>query len=427
VVAHAVVPGLPWASAFVLGAIVAPPDADVTTAIARRLGLPPRLVTLLEGETLLNDTTAFVSFRMAVSAAVVGGFSLAQATVSFVLIAAGGIAVGAILGYLIAQLRQRLQDPVVETTISLLTPFGAYLLAEVLGASGVLAVVTVGLCVSRFAPRSVTPRARVRVNMLWETVTFMLGGLVFTLIGLQLGHLAPVFWRGGDYSLLRAAALVSATVILVRPLWLFPVSRIPRLIRQVDGTGDLTPTWGSLAILGWAGLRGGDTLVMALGIPLLTESGYPFPGRETIVALAFGVIIATLLIQGLTLRPLIRWIGLPRDAEIESEERSARVASAHAALERLETIARDEHLPERALSYMRSAIRQRTKLDLDEITHAGGHDGRTDEDVVRHVAEEMRRASRDALVRLRDADVIGDEALRRVLGDLDLDDLRNTE
>jgi monovalent cation/hydrogen antiporter len=426
-IAHAVAPGLPWASAFVLGAIVAPPDADVTTSIARRLGVPQRQVTILEGETLLNDTAAFVTYRMAVRAAVIGAFSLGQATVDFAAIAAGGVVVGIVIGWSVAQLTRLGADSLVETTISLVTPFAAYLLAEDLGASGVLAVVTSGFCFSRFTPRELSARTRVRARSVWETFTFLIGGLVFTLIGVQLGRFTPTLWRGGNLSLLRVAALVSATVICVRVIWVFLAAYVPRFASRRLRERDPYPSWRAVAVVGWAGLRGGDTLVMILAVPYQTAAGTPFPGRQTVIAVAFGVILATLIVQGLTLRPLIRRLALPHDETVDGEERHARLEAARASRKRLEELTARENLPRGAVSYLRAAISLRTRLDLDEIEHADGHDGQTSEDVLRQAEQELRDAAREAVVRLRDRNVIGQEALRRVQNDLDLDEVRSVD
>ncbi len=308
-----------------------------------------------------------------------------------------------------------------------MAPFAAYLTAEQLGASGVLAVVTSGFCLSRFAPRTVPPRTRVRVRSVFETITFCVGGLVFTLIGVQLGRFAPTFWRGGDLSLLRLAALVSATAIVVRILWVFAGAYIPRLASRRLRERDPYPSWRAVAVLSWAGLRGGDTLVMVLAVPYRTAAGAPFPGRETVVAVSLGVILVTLVMQGLTLRPLIRGLALPHDDSVETEERKARLEAARAANKRLEEIAEREHIPRGIISYLRAANRLRTRLDLDEIEHVDGHDGRTTEDIVRRVEQELRNVARKAVVRLRDHNIIGQEAMRRVLNDLDLDEIRSID
>jgi Na+/H+ antiporter len=425
VIAHAAAPQLSWSSAFVLGAIVAPPDADVTTAIARRLGVPPRVVTILEGETLLNDTAAFVTYRMAVRATVIGTFALPQAMLGFLLIGAGGILVGLAIGWLVAQATRLKGDSVFGVTIQLLAPFAAYLVAESIGASGVLAVVTAGYRLSRFAPRIVAARTRMRARDVWETVTFLIGALVFSLIGIQLGKLIPELWQRGDLSLLRVAALVSAGVIVARLVWVFAVAYVPRFASRALRERDPYPPWRAVAVLGWAGLRGGDTLVMVLAVPYSTASGAPFPGREIVVAVGLGVIFVTLVLQGLTLRPLIRRLDIPRDDSVEAEERHARLEAARASQARLDELSEHEQLPADGLSYLRESIRLRTRLDLDEIDHADGHDDRTTEDVVRRVDQELRQAARRAVVGLRDDNVIGQEALRRVQYDLDLDEIRS--
>lgn len=426
-VVHLTMPRLPWASALLLGAVVAPPDADVTTSIARRLGLPIRLVTILEGETLLNDATAFMTYRMAVRAVVIGTFSFAQAARTFALLAVGGVVAGLAVGWLAAHLRRRLHDSIAEGAVSLLTPFASYLTAERLGASGVLAVVSTGFCVSRFLPRTVSAPARVRANLLWETVVFMIGGFIFLLIGLELGHVAPAFWRGDDPSLLRITALVTATIVGTRFLWIFPTAWLPMLWRRGGRDPAARRPWSGLAILSWAGLRGGDTLVMVLALPTVTASGAPFPGREMIVTVAFGVILATIVTQGLTLRPLIRLLRIPRDAVVDAEERRGRLEAERAALARLAALVEHDRLPEAIRSYIEASLKQRTRLDLDDIDHVLGHDGLTEADIIRRAGQEVRDAARHAVLRLRDEEVIGDAAMSRVLADLDLEDLRSAE
>jgi monovalent cation/hydrogen antiporter len=426
VVAHAVAPDIPWAAAFVLGAIVAPPDADVTTSVARRLGVPSRVVTILEGETLLNDTTAFVTYRLAVRATVIGGvFSFREAAVRFVLITVGGIAVGLAIGWLLGRSLRLRADPVAEVAFSLVTPFAAYLAAESVGGSGVLSVVTAGFYLSRFAPRDVSAGTRIYARNTWEVVTFCIGAVVFTLIGVQLGRLVPTLASEGDIALFRLALLVTGTVIGARMIWVFLTAWLPGLARRYRGVRDALPSWRRLTVVSWAGLRGGDTLVMLLAVPFTTQSGAPFPARDTIIAVAFFVLVFTLVMQGLTLRPLIKRLAIPRDAVVEEEERRARLEATQASLARLQTLAEQEHLPRRIVSYLRSTIHLRTKLDLDDIEHGDRHDGRTAEDVVRRVEQDVREAARRAIVRLRDDDVIGQEALRRVLKDLDLDEIRD--
>ena len=426
-VAHSLAPRIPWAAAFVLGAIVAPSDADVTTAIVRRLGLPTRLVTILEGETLLNDTTAFVSYRMAVRAAALGSFSLVWAAGAFVAITIGGLAVGLAVGWVFRKLRPLFTDSIAISTLSLMTPFAAYLLAEQFGASGVLAVVAAGAVSSRSPLRTTSARTRVRTNVVWDTATFAIGALVFTLIGLQIGRLVPEFLQRGALALSVAVLVISVTVVATRVLWIFPAAYVPRLVSRRLRARDPMPSWRALVILGWAGLRGGDTLVMALAVPLVTASGAPFPARELVLPIAFGVILVTLLVQGFTLRPLIKLFALPRGDVVEVEERRARLEAEQAAVKKLEEIGGLGHIPANALAQMRAAIGQRTRLDLDDTDHAGGHTGLTLEDSIRDAEQQLREASREAVARLRDDEVIGDAAFSRVISDLDLDEVRNID
>jgi monovalent cation/hydrogen antiporter len=427
VVAHAIAPRIPWGAAFVLGAIVAPSDADVTTQIVRRLGLPARLVTILEGETLLNDTTAFVSYRMAVRAAALGSFSLAWAAGAFVAISVGGLAVGLAIGWLSRKLRPLFADPIAVSTLSLMTPFAAYLLAEQFGGSGVLAVVAAGAVASRTPLRTTSARTRVRTNVVWDTATFAIGALVFTLIGLQIGRLVPEFLRRDAVALSVAILVISAAVVITRVLWIFPAAYVPRLVSPSLRARDPIPPWRALVVLGWAGLRGGDTLVMALAVPFQTATGAPFPARQTIVTVAFGVILLTLLVQGFTLRPIIKLFALPPGDALVIEERRARLEAEQAAVRKLEEIGGLGHIPANALEQMRAAIGQRTRLDLDDTDHAGGHTGLTLEDSIRDAEQQLREASREAVARLRDEEVIGDAAFRRVISDLDLDEVRNID
>ncbi len=425
--AHAIAPRIPWGAAFVLGAIVAPSDADVTTQIVRRLGLPARLVTILEGETLLNDTTAFVSYRLAVSAAALGSFSLARAAAAFVGITIGGLVVGIAIGWLFKKLRVFLTDAITLSTLSLLTPFAAYLLAEQIHTSGVLAVVAAGALASRTPLRTTSAPARVRTNVVWDTATFAIGALVFTLIGLQIGRLVPEFVRGGAFTLILGVVVVSVTVVVTRMLWIFAAGWLPRLASARLRARDPMPTWRAMVVLGWAGLRGGDTLVMALAIPFQTATGAPFPARPVLVAVAFGVILITLLVQGFTLRPLIKRFALPRGDALATEERRARVEAEQAAIRTLEEIGGLGTIPANVLAQMREAIAQRTRLDLDDTDHSHGHTGLTLEDSIRDAEQQVREASRDAVARLRDEETIGDAAFSRVIADLDLDEIRNVE
>jgi len=423
-VAHLTVPGLPWASAFALGAVVSPPDVAAATAFLRQLPLPRRLVTILEGESMINDAAAIVAYRMAVAAAVTGSFSLPASTGRFLAVGAGGIAVGLAVGWLLAEVRRHIHDPEVENTISLLTGYAAYLPAEHLGVSGILAVVATGMYLGRVGPRIVAADTRVQNVGMWDVVVFVLEGLIFIITGLAL---RPILagWSGPFAGhLVRGAVLVSLTVIVARFVWVFPATYLPRFLSARVRKRDPYPPWRLPAVVSWAGLRGAESLVLAAAIPSMTAAGTPFPGRELIIAISFAVILVTLLGQGFTLAPLLRWLGV-RDTgdDARREELAARIQVSDVALARLEQLATAPWMHPDALSHHRDRYRHRTR-------HLHGHaDGVVESPIeaksIAHVrlARELLAVERQELLRLRDNGAISDAVMRRVQRELDYEDL----
>src|SRR6266550_2622001 len=347
--------GLPLAAGFVLGAIISPPDAIAATAIADRLNLPRRIVTILEGESLVNDATALVAYRFAVVAVVTGSFSLAQASGKFFIVGIGGILIGFAVGWLAEQFHKRVDDAPIEITVSLLTPFAAYLLAERLEVSGVLAVVTAGLHLGWRLPELLTFKTRLRGGPVWEMVEFLLNGFVFILIGLQLPEVLSAL--SGDAipipRLIWYALLISFAVVLIRILWVFPATYLPRLLFKKLCRRDPYPKWQHVTIVAWTGMRGVVSLAAALALPNTIRNGSPFPGRDLILFLTFIVIMATLVVQGLSLPPLIRWLGVKDDGSMEKEEREARLKANQAALARLNEIAERDPAKADALERLR--------------------------------------------------------------------------
>ena len=334
VVAHAVIPELTWPTAFVLGAIVSPTDPTAATAIAQRLGLPRRLIAIIEGESLVNDGTALVVYRVAVVAVVTGSFSLASASARFVLSVIGGIAVGLAAGMVIRQVRRRLNNPPVEITISILSGYFAYLPAHALDVSGVLAAVTVGVYMGWYTPELTTSQTRLQGQAVWEIVFLGLNAVLFALIGLQLpAILDELSAARSTGELLGYAALMTAVVVLVRFAWVVVGAYMPRMMRA-EGR----PPWKGAVVLSWSGMRGAVSLAAALALPLTTDADAAFPNRDLIVFLTFGVILGTLVVQGLTLPGLIRWLDLEDDGLAEKEEAKARIRAAEAALERLDEL-----------------------------------------------------------------------------------------
>ena len=425
VVAHTIVPGLPWAAAFVLGAVVSPTDPIAATAIMRRLGVPRRIVHVVEGESLVNDGTALVAYRFAVVAAVSGAFSLWEAGISFVFNAAGGIAVGLGVGWLVRQVRRRLDFPAAEVTISLLTGYFAYIPAELLGVSAVLAAVTAGVYLGWYTPELTTPEVRLMGESAWEIVTFMLNALLFTLIGLQLPGILDELDAYSTADLLWWAVAVWLTVVLARWLWVYPAAWLPRRLSRRIRERDPMPATSALALISWTGMRGAVSLAAALAIPLTTDAGEPFPGRSVILFLTFAVIFGTLVVQGLTLPAVIRLLRLEDDGVEEARELAqARIRAAEAALVRLEELTGEDWVRED------TAERVRGGYGFRQNRFAAWLDGEDDGAIetrsldYQRLRRELLAAERAAVHQLRRAGEISDEVARRVERDLDLEDAR---
>ena len=422
-VAHEFIDGLNWPEAFVLGAIVAPTDPTASSAIAERLGLPTRLVSLIEGESLVNDGTALVAYRFAVAAVVTGTFSLLDASWHFVWIVLGGIGVGLVVGYLIRQLRRRLDNPPVEISISLLSGYLGYLPAQALGVSGVLAAVTVGIYMGWHTPELTTVRTRLQGEAVWEIVFLLLNGFLFALVGLQLPSILDALSGRSTAQLIGWAALVSAVVIGARIAWLTGTCLLARASSRVRADDPL-PSWRSKAVVAWSGMRGAVSLAAALALPLTTDAGVSFPDRQLIIFLTFGVIFTTLVLQGLTLSPLIRALDLHDGGVAEHEEAKARIRAAEAALARLDELSMEDWVREDTAERFRGLYgfrqeRFRSRYDPDG-------DGSVEErsQNYQRLRRELLDAERNAVTDMRQQGVIGDDVMRRVVRDLDLEDAR---
>jgi monovalent cation/hydrogen antiporter len=422
-VAHAVVPDLPWSAAFVLGAIVSPTDPIAATAIMQRLGAPRRVVSIVEGESLVNDGTALVAYRFAVAAVLTGTFSLWEAGLAFVASVLGGAAVGLGVGWIVRQVRRRLDFPPAEITISLLTGYFAYLPAELLDVSAVIAAVVAGVYLGWHTPELTTPEVRILGQSTWQIATFVLNALLFTLVGLQLPNVLDGLQNYSTAELLQWATLVSVTVIGVRFLWVFTATALPRLVPGLRERNPM-PSWKFPALVSWCGMRGGVSLAAALAIPLETDAGGAFPSRDLILFLTFCVILATLVLQGLTLPPVIRVLDFDDDGGAEREEAKARKRAAEAALARLEELTGEEWVREDTAERVRGMYRFRINRFSARFDDAD--DGSIEErsQAYQQLRRELLAAERTAVVELRRAGVISDEVMRRVERDLDLDDTR---
>jgi CPA1 family monovalent cation:H+ antiporter len=424
VTAHALVDGLSWAVAFTLGAIVSPTDALAATAVARRLGAPRRLVTVLEGESLVNDATALVAYRIAVAAAVGGSFVVWEAGLRFVAGVAGGVAVGVIVGWLVAVVRRRLEDPPAEIVLTVVTGYAAYLPAERLEVSGVLAAVTAGLFVGWRAPELASPTTRLLAFSFWEILVYLLNAVLFLLVGLQLQPILEQVTGRSVATLLGLAALVSAVVIAVRFVWSFTV---PYLVRALDRRpSQVARRVGARQrlISSWSGMRGAVSLAAALALPLETNSGQPFPERELILFVTFGVIFVTLVVQGLTLPALIRRLGVHDDGAEQREELQARLGATDAALARLEELAVEEWTRDDTVERLRGLYQFRRRR-LKARAGIFEDDGYEDRSLAyQRLVRELLEAQRHAIIRLRNQGVISDGVMHRVERELDLEDSR---
>jgi monovalent cation/hydrogen antiporter len=407
----------------VLGAIVSPTDPTAASAIAQRLGLPRRLIALIEGESLVNDGTALVAYRFAVAAVVTGSFSLAAASGRFVLNVVGGIALGLAVGFVIRQVRRRLDNPPVEITISILSGYFAYLPAQAAGVSGILAAVTVGVYMGWHTPELTTPQTRLQGTAVWGILFFLLNAL-FALIGLQLPAIIDALSGISTGSLLGYAAIVTAAVIGARFLWIFPATYLPHLLPRRARAGDPAPSWREATVLTWSGMRGAVSLAAALALPLTTDADTPFPDRELIVFLTFAVILGTLVVQGLTLPSLIGLLRLEEDRLAEKEEAKARIHAADAALARLEELLEEEWVLEDTAERLRglySFRRERFRTRFDAERDRTIEDRSANYQRLRH---ELLEAERRAVLELRRSGRIDDAVMRQVVRDLDLEDAR---
>lgn len=340
-VAHWLVPDLPLAMAFALGAVVSPTDAVAVSAITQKLKVPARLTAVLNGESLMNDATGLVAFKFALTAMAAGSFSLRAATLDFLVLAIGGVMVGLVVAWLVGRARDLLRavrgaDVFTEVTISLLTPFAAYLAANAFDLSSILAVVAAGLYSGWRDPLRMDVQTRHTAFATWSVVLFWLNGLAFILLGLQFPTLLASI--SGSYTtgqIVLFTAAVSGAAILSRLAWVFPSAYLPWLLFPSVRRHDPRPAWQSVLVAGWAGMRGTITLAAALSIPHLQDSGQPFPGRDIVIFLAFGVVVVTLLLQGMTLESLICTVRLRADDTRVTEERLARTTAVEAGLKSL--------------------------------------------------------------------------------------------
>jgi monovalent cation/hydrogen antiporter len=422
VVAHDVI-GLGWPESFVLGAIVSPTDAVAPAEILRRLNAPRRMLVVIEGESLTNDGTALVLYKVAVAAVVTGSFSFWDAGFKFVANGLGGLAIGLAAGWLIKQVRARIDDPPTEITISLLSGYAAYLPAEELGFSGVIAAVTVGIYVGWHTPRLTTPLVRMQGVAVWEILIFLLNAVLFLLVGLQLPSVLDHINGPSTGELIGWGALVSGVVIGVRLVWQFTVVYLIRALDRREVQRARRAGWRMRLVGGWAGMRGSVSLAAALALPSHIDAGARFPGRNLIIYLAFVVILVTIVGQGLTLGPLIRKLGIHDEGSEDLEEVAARVRVAEAGMARVDELASEDWVRDDTAERVRAMLDYRRR----RFVAAADGDGDEYEDRTSHYIQLMNEvfdAQRRELMSLRNSGDISEDARRRMERELDLEESR---
>ena len=415
--------GLPWNVGFLLGAIVAPPDVVAPLAIARKLGMPRRILVILEGEGLANDATALILYRFSVVAISTGMLSLPKATVAFVAIVAAEVLFGAAVGWLSLRMRHRARDPQVEITLSLITPYVAYWIPEHFGGSGVIATVTCGLYMSWNGPLLISSATRLQGIFFWDLVIYLIEGLLFLLTGFEIRLLFEKSKAFPMNDILFATALVAVIVIVARFAWVFPATYLPRLISRRIRERDPSPSWQTVFVIAFTGVRGAVSLAAALALPFALPNGDGFPYRDLILFVSFGVIFITLVGLGLGLRPVVRWLGVARDgrdehiAEHESEI-AARREALDAALKSLDAITDDRELSDEVVKLLRSRHEIRANqlpASLDPDAHDISATGTA-------LTRELIASERKFIHALLRDGKITDETRRRIERDLDLEE-----
>jgi monovalent cation/hydrogen antiporter len=424
---HWLIPALPLAPAFALAAVVSPTDAVAVNAITSKLKVPARVTTILNGESLINDASGLVAFKFAVAAAATGAFRWSDGVLQFFVLSGGGLAVGVAIAWAIGHLRIGLkrfcvEDPAIQTVLSLLTPYAAYLAAEALGVGSILAIVASGLYAGAHDARHLDAPTRAHSWEVWRMLLFAFNGLVFVLLGVQLHSLVLGLTRANVVEVLGYALVLSAALVVLRICWVFPAAYLPALLSKKIRAREGIPGRGPVFVTAWAGIRGSVTLAAALSIPYATASGAPFPGRELIILLAASIIVITLLLNGLTLQPLIRLLGVRGDGIAEHEERAARIATAQAAIDTLQQRIPQLAAPQEAKFAQSLLAQYERRLER----HSANAERRVQlealHDSQRHIWLAAVRAEREELMQMREQNVINDEVMRILEGDIDIEE-----
>jgi CPA1 family monovalent cation:H+ antiporter len=412
VAARALLPGIPWAVAIALGAIVSPPDAVAAAAIVSRLPVPRRVVVILEGESLVNDASALILYRSAVAAAVTGVFSLGESVVRFFVDAGVGVMIGILVAWLVIRAARWTKDALAEPLLTLAAPYVAWLAAETIHVSAVLACVAGGLYLRQHFSTAVSPMSRIQTRAAWDLVVFVLNAMIFLLLGVEFGDLLREVPEGGLLSVVRTGAVVGLVAIAVRLAWVPIVTWLPRALSRRVRRDDPLPPRKAVFLIAWTSMRGIVSLATALALPRTLADGSPFPYRSELILVTMCVIVMTLVVQGLTLAPIIRAFRFAPEQTHAAEHRLARLEAARRGAEALEDLAHEPWVDARDVEWLRGELRDRVRM-LD-VHHSGEPEAR------RRLRAEMIGAERRMLVRLRNEGAISDDVLRELELELDL-------
>lgn len=413
-VARQLFPGLPWAAAIALGAIVSPPDAVAATTIVSRLTVPRRVITILEGESLVNDASALILYRTAVAAAVTGAFSWGESVVRFFIDSGVGTLIGLSVAWLIIRAARSTKDSLAEALLTLAGPYVAWLTAERLHVSPVLACVAGGVYLQQRLSTAVSPTSRIQTRTIWDLTTFLLNALIFLLLGAQIGLLLDLVPGGSRSFVLRNGVLITLVAIALRLAWVPFVTVCRRASAEVRAR-EPKPRWRAVFLISWTSMRGVVSLATALALPRTTASGAPFPYRTEIILVAMCVIVLTLFVQGISLTPVVRALGFEPEETHLAEERLARREATRRGAEALEDVSHEPWVDKRDLDALRAEIRDRASMAEER---GGSYEGR------RRLRLTMINAERRMLVRLRNEDAISDDVLRALEQELDLEAIR---
>jgi Na+/H+ antiporter len=419
-VAHYFIPGFGWAESFVLGAIISPPDAVAASAATKGLKLPKRLITILEGESLVNDATGLIAYRYAIAAAATGSFIFWLAAINFFYVAGVGILIGIVIGYIFYWIHRITPDnATTDTTFTLIAPYAAYLAAEYFHTSGVLSVVTCGLIMTWSSSEVFNHQTRIQANAVWDTMIFLLNGVIFIMIGLQLPTILKNLEEYSMSTLMGYGAIVSIATILIRIIWVYPGTYLPRWFSKRVRTTEPRPEKSGVMIIAWSGMRGIVSLAAALALPLTVRGNISFPNRDMIIFLTFSVIFSTLVIQGFTIRPLVKWLGIKGGDN--REEKEARLKIASSAIEHIE-----ENYSLSLSEEVLSQIKKKYEIRIQRILRDPDQRVLTEEQIQEfHKAQqELLTHERRMIIQMRNTGVVDDEVLHRIEYELDLEETR---